>query len=712
MADAGMRIQVEGEKEFKAALAQIDVAVKNNNKSLKLLTQEYNLQGEEIKKLTDTEAGLKEQGAILASKNRVLTDSIAEQTQKVDLLDVAVKQASEKYAENDKRLMQLRGQLLDASNALRTMEMQQIKNNEAIEANKAAQLDAQHSTAQYEQAVEALSASVAANDAEIKRLTESGKNLDAENQGLGRSSEDLAKKTENLQKKNADLAAANDKLRDSIAKQREITENLAKAQATTVQRYGEGSKEAEAYRKRLADATAQLDKMEAELKQNKTAIEENNAAIEAGADAPSGMLEGLKEIADLTGIKIPAGIEKMIGGEASGFLGAAAATTGIVGGLATVLKKLEDIWQETISWAQDVSTKAAELDLNTEEYQEFEYIAKSIGIDVGVFESALSKLKTKAGETVTKNAELREEIEKQGKAYETARHEMEEWASLYAISDSFKAEYEAARKEFEDTEKQFMKLTEELDSANEYWDNLGISIQDSSGKIKSSKELLLEVVDALGEQDNELEKAAQGQKIFGESWFKLNPVIGEGSQRLRELAKEAYDVGAIIKEGDVATQNAAKNAQDALGQRWTTTVRNAASEFKTSSSIISGAIAGIKTVAEGALGIIRDLFGANKQVYSNTIPPKVSTHNGYSGIGSSFANGTDFAPGGLALVGERGPEIVSLPRGSAVYPHGTAPAGMSSTANTYNITIDAKNIREFNDIVRYAQGARVAMRRG
>lgn len=32
-----------------------------------------------------------------------------------------------------------------------------------------------------------------------------------------------------------------------------------------------------------------------------------------------------------------------------------------------------------------------------------------------------------------------------------------------------------------------------------------------------------------------------------------------------------------------------------------------------------------------------------------------------------FASGTSFAPGGLALVGERGPELVNLPRGSQVH---------------------------------------------
>lgn len=34
-----------------------------------------------------------------------------------------------------------------------------------------------------------------------------------------------------------------------------------------------------------------------------------------------------------------------------------------------------------------------------------------------------------------------------------------------------------------------------------------------------------------------------------------------------------------------------------------------------------------------------------------------------------FAQGTNFAPGGLSLVGERGPELINLPRGSKVYPN-------------------------------------------
>lgn len=52
-----------------------------------------------------------------------------------------------------------------------------------------------------------------------------------------------------------------------------------------------------------------------------------------------------------------------------------------------------------------------------------------------------------------------------------------------------------------------------------------------------------------------------------------------------------------------------------------------------------------------------------------------------------FANGTVNAPGGMALVGERGPEIVNLPRGSQVIP---AHRSKNMAGGGINITVDAR----------------------
>jgi phage-related protein len=63
-----------------------------------------------------------------------------------------------------------------------------------------------------------------------------------------------------------------------------------------------------------------------------------------------------------------------------------------------------------------------------------------------------------------------------------------------------------------------------------------------------------------------------------------------------------------------------------------------------------------------------------------------------------FAGGTDFAPGGAALVGEHGPELLYLPRGSRVIPNmqtgqllaGARASAGGDTTNHFHFTIDAR----------------------
>ncbi len=60
-----------------------------------------------------------------------------------------------------------------------------------------------------------------------------------------------------------------------------------------------------------------------------------------------------------------------------------------------------------------------------------------------------------------------------------------------------------------------------------------------------------------------------------------------------------------------------------------------------------------------------------------------------------FADGTDFAPGGLAIVGERGAELVNLPRGSQVIPNHKITQAVtqqsSSSPGVLHIHIDGAN---------------------
>ena len=78
-----------------------------------------------------------------------------------------------------------------------------------------------------------------------------------------------------------------------------------------------------------------------------------------------------------------------------------------------------------------------------------------------------------------------------------------------------------------------------------------------------------------------------------------------------------------------------------------------------------------------------------------------------------FAVGTDFAPGGLAVVGEQGPELVNLPRGSQVLPAGTGTRGGSGGSQTIVVQLvaDGRRLAEvtiphLHTLIRNATGAR------
>lgn len=74
------------------------------------------------------------------------------------------------------------------------------------------------------------------------------------------------------------------------------------------------------------------------------------------------------------------------------------------------------------------------------------------------------------------------------------------------------------------------------------------------------------------------------------------------------------------------------------------------------------------------------------------------------------ASGTDFWRGGRTLIGENGPEEVVLPRGSRILT--AQETRQSGGGDTYYVTIEARTVKEFNDIARIARNKRRTDRMG
>ena len=83
-----------------------------------------------------------------------------------------------------------------------------------------------------------------------------------------------------------------------------------------------------------------------------------------------------------------------------------------------------------------------------------------------------------------------------------------------------------------------------------------------------------------------------------------------------------------------------------------------------------------------------------------------------SGFGKNIgrnADGTDYWPGGLTWVGERGPELVSLPQGSRVY---SAEDSRSMGGDTFNFNINASGINDIQSLIEMAKNYRRNARMG
>ena len=115
----GLKIGVEGEKEFKKALAEI-------NQTFKVLGSEMNLVASQFDKQDKSVEAL-------SARNRVLNQEIDTQRQKISTLQQALENATNSFGENDRRTKQWQTQLNNAQAALNDMERELAQNERAID---------------------------------------------------------------------------------------------------------------------------------------------------------------------------------------------------------------------------------------------------------------------------------------------------------------------------------------------------------------------------------------------------------------------------------------------------------------------------------------------------------------------------------------------------------------------------------------------------
>ncbi len=134
------KVKMDGEKEYRAALAQINAGLKNLGAEMRATEQDFADNADSVEALT--------------AKGDVLTRQMQTQQEKVDTLREVLQKAGESYGEADKRTIDWKTSLIDAETKLKQMQASLEENN--------AELDkAGASGSKFQQAMDKIKDSVA-----------------------------------------------------------------------------------------------------------------------------------------------------------------------------------------------------------------------------------------------------------------------------------------------------------------------------------------------------------------------------------------------------------------------------------------------------------------------------------------------------------------------------------------------------------------------
>lgn len=213
------------------------------------------------------------------------------------------------------------------------------------------------------------------------------------------------------------------------------------------------------------------------------------------------------------------------------------------------------------------------------------------------------------------------------------------------------------------------------------------AFKEEQDQIEKTKAIVLSIQTPLQKFEQQVMDLNDALAFGTLTYDQYNLAIKKYQDELDKAGEKTDELGEFAKK-------AAQNIQDELGD---TLLNILNGKFDNIGSSFDQLIK--KMIAQAAAAKIGELLFPNLNKEGggsgNSFFDKLI--GGFSNLIPGFANGTSFAPGGLAVVGEQGPELVNLPRGSQVIPNGTS-MGMTVVNNfTVSGQTDSRSQQQIAD---------------
>ena len=698
MAGSSRKVNVEvalsGEAKYKQAISELNAANKTMGAELKRLSAEYQ--------------GNTDSMDFLTKKGEGLQTMLDHQKEKVAQLQEAVKWAAQQYGEASTKTQGYAAQLASAETSVISLERAIQENNKAMEQQK-------YSTEAFDQQIAVLNSELQELDSEFAAGADATETYRAKQETL---TAILAEQEEKYKTLKAALEAA---LNSETATEEEI--NALKIQVN--------------------QAATAYNNTSAAIQQNSQALQDHLAKLGMEEKGLVGIGDALSGMTSKFGIQLPDAAKTALNGMGSFSKGTVAALGAAAASVTAVyegIKALHNMTVEYAAKADELITKSAMTGLSMEFLQAYEYAQNLVDVDLDTFTSSMQRLTDKMADARDGNEKLQETFKMLGVQITNisdgslrpaedvimdvinALHDMSNETERNAIaSDLFGKSYqslnplivsgtktlegymEAAKDNYVLTNDQIAALGElddQVQKNNNEWE--GLKKQIAAQFAPASKEALENfgnLVTAAGRTLVDSRLIEGVGEIFGFLSAMMQPLTDllSTADGVPERLNPVYEVLHGIA-GVIAWIADAANVVIGLMQTLT----------------IVGAKEGLTRIGT-AMGYGKSSGNYSNlqkwQGYGDTSGQWYNPETGmWEGNYGRNAGGTDNWRGGLTWVGESGPELVNLPRGSEIL--SAQDSALLTGGDTFNFNIDVKDLEDLQTLILWAKNVRVTARMG
>lgn len=277
------------------------------------------------------------------------------------------------------------------------------------------------------------------------------------------------------------------------------------------------------------------------------------------------------------------------------------------------VKGLQDACKDASSSVQDVDKKAEKSGNNIK--KAFSDIGKAIAIGVTAVSTAVVAISKEVWSLAKEVAAYGDEIDKNSQKVGLSAQSYQKWDYAMNISGTSMADCTVGMKTLTNT---FDDAINGSASAREKFERLGLSVDDLAGK--SREEIFSEVVTALQNVEDETEKAALANDLFGKSGQNLMPLFNMTEEELAIILGQFDEYGMAISDDAVKASAAFQDSLTKLQFTFNGFKYNLVAQFLPALTDVTDGLAGMMAGVEGADEQFKQGIVNTVQVMADVLP--------------------------------------------------------------------------------------------